>query len=213
MNQFAKISRRRKLCGGFLCLVLLAGLAGMMNHWARRYEAVSDDGFYGETLISIGLLRPLITDEIQSFPVEADPERCVFEDSFLEARKYGGDRKHYGTDLMDTYNARGSLPIRSMTSGVVSKLGWNELGGWRVGITSPSGIYYYYAHLDSYAKYLKEGDFVRPGQLLGYMGDSGYGEEGTIGQFAVHLHLGIQAYPDAEDDGWVNPFPYISQLR
>lgn len=213
MHQSAKISRRRKLYGGFLCLVLLAGMTGIMNQWARRYETVCDDGFYGETLLSIGLIRPLITEEIKRFPVEADDSRCVFEDSFLEERTYGGERQHYGTDLMDAWNSRGALPVRSMTSGIVSKMGWNERGGWRVGITSSSGIYYYYAHLDSYARYLKEGDFVQPGQLLGYMGDSGYGEEGTVGQFAVHLHLGIQVYPASEDNGWVNPYPYLHQIR
>ena len=53
------------------------------------------------------------------------------------------------------------------------------------------------------------GDFVEPGSLLGYMGDSGYGTEGTTGQFATHLHLGIQAYPEAGDVGWINPYPFL----
>ena len=59
-----------------------------------------------------------------------------------------------------------------------------------MGILAPGGAYFYYAHLDSYAD-LKEGDPVKAGDFLGYMGDSGYGEEGTTGKFPVHLHVGI----------------------
>jgi murein DD-endopeptidase MepM/ murein hydrolase activator NlpD len=38
---------------------------------------------------------------------------------------------------------------------------------------------------------LKIGDTINAGQILGYMGDSGYGKEGTKGMFDVHLHFGI----------------------
>ena len=56
-------------------------------------------------------------------------------------------------------------------------MGWLEKGGYRIGITSNSGTYYYYAHLESYSN-LKEGDVVEAGELLGYMGDSGYVRKG-----------------------------------
>ena len=68
-----------------------------------------------------------------------------------------------------------------MSSGTVEKVGWLELGGWRIGIRSPSGAYLYYAHLYSYSRDWKEGDTVEAGELLGFMGDSGYGrEENTV---------------------------------
>ena len=38
---------------------------------------------------------------------------------------------------------------------------------------------------------MKQGKTVKAGELLGYMGDSGYGKEGTVGKFPVHLHFGI----------------------
>ena len=73
----------------------------------------------------------------------------------------------------------------------MTNIGWLELGGWRIGITSENGIYYYYAHLDSYAP-LSVGDTVTAGQLLGFMGNTGYSKvEGTKGKFDVHLHFGI----------------------
>lgn len=83
-------------------------------------------------------------------------------------------------------NTPGYYPVVSMTDGVVTEKGWLEKGGWRIGITAPTGAYFYYAHLDSYAE-LEKGDPVKAGDLLGYMGDSGYGEEGTTGEFPVHL--------------------------
>ena len=72
-------------------------------------------------------------------------------------------------------NTPGYYPVVSMTDGVVTEKGWLEKGGWRIGITAPTGAYFYYAHLDSYAE-LEKGDPVKAGDLLGYMGDSGYGE-------------------------------------
>ena len=70
-------------------------------------------------------------------------------------------------------------------------MGWLQKGGWRIGIRSEQGGYFYYAHLSEYAPRMEEGKTVEAGEMLGYMGDSGYGEEGTVGQFAVHLHFGI----------------------
>ncbi len=51
------------------------------------------------------------------------------------------------------------------------------------------------------------GDKVEPGTLLGYMGDSGYGvQEGTVGNFEVHLHLGIYLKTDHYDELSINPY-------
>ena len=77
----------------------------------------------------------------------------------------------------------GYYPVVSMTDGIVESKGWLELGGCRLGIRAPHGAYFYYAHLDSYAD-IEEGDTINAGDLLGFMGDTGYGtEEGTRGNF------------------------------
>ncbi len=49
----------------------------------------------------------------------------------------------------------------------------------------------YYAHLERYEDGLQAGDVVAKGQVIGYLGDSGYGPEGTTGEFEPHLHFGI----------------------
>ncbi len=84
-----------------------------------------------------------------------------------------------------------------MTDGIIEKIGWLEMGGWRIGVRAPGGAYLYYAHLYSYAGDFKEGDRIKAGELIGYMGDTGYGKtEGTRGNFDVHLHVGIYIKTD-----------------
>ena len=127
-------------------------------------------------------------------------------------RSYGGDRGHEGTDIMASVNKRGLYPVVSMTDGIVESKGWLELGGYRLGIRAPGGAYFYYAHLDSYSD-IEEGDQVKAGDLLGYMGDTGYSEtEGTTGNFPVHLHMGIYLYPDGREIS-VNPYPVLKYVE
>ena len=59
----------------------------------------------------------------------------------------------------------------------------------------------------------KEGDQVQAGDLLGYMGDSGYGPEGTTGQFPVHLHVGIYMPLGVEDELAINPYWMLKYLE
>ena len=149
-----------------------------------------------------------IWNDVKYFPVPEFPDSkgltVSYVDTWMSERTYGGSRGHEGTDIMAKKNVRGLYPIVSMTDGVVTKKGWLEQGGYRIGITAPSGAYFYYAHLESYAD-LEVGDVVKAGDILGFMGDSGYGEEGTIGKFAVHLHLGIYINSD-EKEVSVNPY-------
>jgi len=128
-------------------------------------------------------------------------------------RNFGGKRGHEGCDIMAGINKRGYYPVVSMTDGVIEKIGWLTQGGYRIGIRSPSGGYYYYAHLYQYAEDFQVGDTVTAGQLIGYMGDSGYGSEGTVGRFDVHLHMGI--YFDGKDglEISVNPYPVLKYFE
>ncbi|WP_313132341.1 M23 family metallopeptidase [Anaerocolumna sp.] len=156
-----------------------------------------------------------ILNDIKYFPLplkENGDSYVTFDDSWYADRNYGGARKHEGTDLMPEYSITGLYPIISITDGVVEKIGWLEKGGYRIGIRAPSGAYFYYAHLESYAEGIKKGDKIKAGQLLGFMGDSGYGPEGTTGMFAVHLHLGIYIdTPNGELS--VNPYYILLYLQ
>jgi len=145
-----------------------------------------------------------IWDDIECFPVAAGT--VSYENTWMFERTYGGLRGHEGTDLMPEENLSGVYPVVSMTDGVVEKVGWLEQGGYRIGIRSTSGGYFYYAHLDSYAREFAVGDSVYAGERLGLMGDTGYGEEGTRGMFDVHLHLGIYIRTEQSQEQSVNPY-------
>ena len=85
--------------------------------------------------------------EIKSFPIDISETETeceyIYADSFDAKRTYGGNRLHKGCDIMDRSNTRGKIKIVSMCDGKIEKLGWNEKGGWRIGIRSKNGNYYY----------------------------------------------------------------------
>lgn len=150
-----------------------------------------------------------IWNDLKYFPIpepsnEVEAE-VTYVDSWMFERNYGGKRGHEGTDLMASVNERGLYPVVSMTDGVILQKGWLEKGGYRLGISAPGGAYFYYAHLDSYAD-VEEGDSIKAGDLLGFMGDTGYSKiEGTTGNFPVHLHVGIYLVPEDKEIS-VNPY-------
>ncbi len=155
-----------------------------LNLWKVRFIRLNRSGY-----LSVREAYTAIWNDVKCFPVTGT--EVSFENSWMFERTYGGKRGHEGTDLMPAANLAGVYPVVSMTDGVVEKIGWLEQGGYRIGIRSPGGGYFYYAHLDSYAQDFAIGEAVYAGEQLGLMGDSGYGREGTVGQFAVHLHVGI----------------------
>lgn len=160
----------------------------------------------------------LVFADLQCFPVVKEEADGIYPVSYNNTwgaeRTYGGDRTHEGCDLMAVSNERGRYKVCSMTDGVVKNIGWLEQGGWRIGIESDSGIYYYYAHLDSYEKAFEKGERIVAGQILGRMGDSGYGKEpGTKGKFDVHLHVGIYVKDLVGNERAINPYWYLKQLE
>lgn len=157
-----------------------------------------------------------IYDDLEYFPVVKSKSGNYwinFEDSFGEGRNYNGKYAHEGCDIMAVNNVSGFYPVISVTDGTVENLGWLEKGGYRVGIRSNNGGYFYYAHLSSYSN-IKKGDKISAGTLLGYMGDTGYGKkEGTTGKFDVHLHFGIYIKTENFEELSVNPYNILRYLE
>jgi murein DD-endopeptidase MepM/ murein hydrolase activator NlpD len=124
-------------------------------------------------------------------------------DDFGAARDYGFKREHLGHDLL----GQTGTPIIAVESGYVEAIGWNQYGGWRIGIRSfDKKRYYYYAHLRQnypYHKSLKEGSYVQAGDVIGYMGRTGYSRtENTNNIDETHLHFGMQLiFDESQKDG------------
>lgn len=122
------------------------------------------------------------------------------------SRSWGGRRIHEGTDIFASYG----VPVRSTCYGIVEVKGWNPYGGWRIGIRDLNNYYHYYAHLSGFNKSIKVGDVLKPGQVVGWVGSSGYGKPGTQGKFPPHLHYGI--YRDRGLVEWsFDPYPLLKR--
>ncbi|RGF43473.1 M23 family peptidase [Roseburia sp. AF42-8] len=158
-----------------------------------------------------------IWSDIVYFPVPDtiwdEEKKVTFGDTWMQSRTYGGDRGHEGCDIMADINERGNYPVISVCDGTIEQMGWLELGGYRIGIRSPHGAYFYYAHLSDYAEGLSIGDEVHAGELIAFMGDTGYSKtEGTAGNFDVHLHFGIYLNDENKREFSVNSYSILQYL-
>ncbi len=95
-------------------------------------------------------------------------------DDFGVSRDYGFRRQHLGHDMMGQVGT----PVIAVESGYVEAMGWNQYGGWRIGIRSfYKNRYFYYAHLRKnypYQSGLEVGSTVQAGDVIGYLGRTGY---------------------------------------
>ncbi|MFJ7186754.1 M23 family metallopeptidase [Lysinibacillus xylanilyticus] len=140
-----------------------------------------------------------------TFPVPTNYDYS-YRSTWGDNRGWGGRRIHEGTDIFASYGT----PVLSTSYGVVEIKGWNQFGGWRIGIRDNHNSYHYYAHLGSYNKKIKVGDLVEPGTVLGTVGSSGYGKEGTSGKFPPHLHYGIYKF-NGRTEWAFDPYPSLLQ--
>jgi len=129
-------------------------------------------------------------------------------DTFTQARA-GGARVHDAIDIM----ADEGTPVIAATDGTVEKLFFSNGGG---GITayvrSPDQKWtYYYAHLQSYAPGLAEGQQIKRGQPIGRVGHTG-----NANPDGPHLHFAINQMQAGQK--WyqgtpINPYPLLAGKR
>lgn len=140
-------------------------------------------------------------------------------DDFGNARSYGFNRRHLGNDLMGSIGT----PIIAVESGIVEAAGWNQYGGWRIGIRSfDKKRYYYYAHLRKdhpFAQDIEEGKIVKAGDVIGYLGMTGYSTKENVNNINVpHLHFGMQLiFDESQKEGnneiWIDVYSIIEFLK
>lgn len=115
-------------------------------------------------------------------------------DDFGSSRSFGYKRKHLGHDIMGSVGT----PILAVEGGTVTECGWNRYGGWRIGIRSDDTLrYYYYAHLRKdrpFAAGMEKGKRVEAGDVIGYLGVTGYSDRENVNLKSCrpHLHFGLQ---------------------
>ena len=183
----------KKLTLAFVAVLafLILGSATGVSAAAERIAGKVADKFV--FYVHVAQLYTKDADKKLAMPVKDVPTKQVA--NTWHAPRDGG-RLHEGQDI---FAPRGT-PILSATEGYVANIGENTLGGQTVSVIGAGGRVYYYAHLDSYAPHLSEGDYVTTQTLLGYVGTTG-NAAGT----PPHLHFGVYG-----PSGATNPLPLLS---
>lgn len=137
-------------------------------------------------------------------PVEG-VERKDLRNTFSEAR---GSRTHEALDILAPRGAK----VRAVEDGRVQKLFTSRAGGLTIYQFDPTDTFtYYYAHLDRYEDSLHEGQMVKRGDVIGYVGSTG-----NASSDAPHLHFAIFRL-GPEKEWWkgepINPYPVFSESR
>lgn len=195
---------------------LLGDLYKYYDYYHKAYSAVLG-GFLGSYAIEKdGQQVP--TYGLKAFSPIAAGYGYAHSDDFGNSRSFGFTRKHLGHDMMGSLGT----PIVAVEGGVVEAMGWNRYGGWRIGIRSfDSRRYYYYAHLQKgtpFAPGLEVGDLVQAGDLIGFMGRTGYSDkENTNNIETVHLHFGMQLVFDESQkeclsEIWIDAYDIVRLL-
>ena len=144
---------------------------------------------------------------IKVFPLETS--MVEFADTWGAGRS--GGRRHAGTDIM---SPKGSW-IVAVDDGIVERLEWNRLSGWNIMIRHAGAWTSHYLHLNNdttgtddgeggpeaaFAEGIEVGSFVKAGEVIGFVGDSGNAEHtGSHTHFELHV-----------DGRKVNPYPYLA---
>jgi murein DD-endopeptidase MepM/ murein hydrolase activator NlpD len=145
---------------------------------------------------------------IKAFPHETAIVR--FSDTWGASRS--GGRGHTGTDIM---SPKGTWVV-AVDDGVVERLDWNRLSGWNIMIRHADGWTSHYLHLNNdtpgtddgeggeetaFLEGLDIGSFVRAGDVIGFVGDSGNAEHtGSHTHFELHV-----------DGKKVDPYPFLEE--
>ena len=195
---------------------LLGGLYKYYDYYYRSFDAALG-GLVGAYAIEVdGTWKPAYGLKAFS-PIAAGYGYSHCSD-FGVSRSFGFKRKHLGNDLMGGLGT----PIVAVEGGVVEAMGWNRYGGWRIGIRSfDSRRYYYYAHLQKdrpFAEELEVGDMVQAGDLIGFMGRTGYSDKENVNNIeTVHLHFGMElvfdeSQKECNSEIWINVYDIVRLL-
>lgn len=195
---------------------LLGGVYKYYEYYHAAYSAVLG-GMLGTYAIEKDG-QQIVTYGLKAFSPVAAGYGYSHSADFGNSRSFGFQRKHLGNDIMGALGT----PIIAVEGGVVEAMGWNRYGGWRIGIRSfDSKRYYYYAHLQKdhpYAEGISEGDVVQAGDVIGFMGRTGYSDKENVNNIsAVHLHFGMQlvfdeSQKEALSEIWVDVYDIVRLL-
>ncbi|HEX2543576.1 MAG TPA: M23 family metallopeptidase [Ramlibacter sp.] len=143
----------------------------------------------------------LLASRRLAVPVEG-VKASQLRDTFHDKRSRG--RAHEAIDIMAPWGR----PVLAADDGTIARITSNRGGGLTLYQLDASGkLVYYYAHLGGYADGLKEGQKVRRGEVIAYVGATG-----NAPATAPHLHFAVLLL-SGEKKWWggeaLNPYPAL----
>ena len=135
------------------------------------------------------------------FPVYA---ASSFSDTFGAAR--AGVVWHHGQDIF----APLGTPLLAVADGTIFSVGWNDLGGYRLWLRDRQGNQFYYAHLSAFSPLAVDGNEVKAGAVVGFVGNTG---DAQTTPYHLHFEIHPVGLLPLGYDGVVNPMPYLLAWR
>ena len=105
-----------------------------------------------------------------------------------------------------TSSASSESPLLAVADGTVFSVGWNDIGGYRLWLRDKAGNEFYYAHLSAYSPFAVNGNQVKAGTVLGFMGNTG---DASTTPYHLHFEIHPVGLLYLGYDGAVNPYTYL----
>lgn len=188
---------------GIAAVLALAAFVALL--WWGGVRVVQPEAAVSPAPVVAAEAVPVVAPEAAELAVPvAGVARSQLEQTWGDARG-GGTRAHHGIDII----ASQGTPVVAAARGTIEKLFQSEAGGTTLYVRSPQRrIVYYYAHLAGYAPGVREGQVVKAGDPLGFVGDTGNAGAGNY-----HLHFGValttpeQRWHEGTD---IDPYPLLA---
>ena len=177
------------------------------------YAAIATAALAAVMILPMPQAGAVPPDETTEFVIKAFPHETSivhFSDTWGAPRS--GGRRHKGIDIM---SPKGTWVV-AVDDGIVERLDWNRLSGWNVMIRHADGWTSHYLHFNNdttgtddgeggpetaFIEGLEVGSFVKAGDVIGFVGDSGNAENtGSHTHFELHV-----------DGRKVNPYPFLEE--
>jgi murein DD-endopeptidase MepM/ murein hydrolase activator NlpD len=144
-------------------------------------------------------VTPRLTAGGYVFPVYGPSS---FGDSFGAPRGDIASGWHHGVDIFGQIGE----PLLAVADGTVFSVGWNDIGGYRLWLRDQAGNEFYYAHLSAYSPFAINGEQVKAGTVLGFMGNTG---DASTTPYHLHFEIHPVGLLYLGYDGAVNPYTYL----
>ena len=174
---------------------------------AEDAEAAAEAARAGRAAEQAGLGLPIPPTDVSAplspkgyvFPVYGPSS---FTDTFRAGR--AGVGWHHGEDIFAPLGA----PLLAVAEGTVFSVGWNDLGGYRLWLRDRQGNQFYYAHLSAFSPLAVDGNEVKAGDVIGFVGNTG---DAQTTPYHLHFEIHPVGLLPLGYDGVVNAFPYLAR--